>query len=203
MKTSFKLGASCIAALLLTACGDGGYNMAADGVVVDSRTGEPIPHAFVIAYWTHYSTDFASRRTSCAHVEVAQANQRGEYRIPPVLLFNLLEVRRMVIVYKPEYDWFIDETRSGRGRISLPRFAGSYADWRRHSPDIRTLEGCAPWEDTDGLLGIVNALKPLYHAMDQEIDAHDLPPDSSDARRHLPDLLTWERELMKEAPTRK
>jgi hypothetical protein len=73
------------------------------GRVIEAGTGRPIDGAFVVAKWTYYFW-----HTNCFHVQIAETNANGEFRIPRQIRYVALSgkpnVGRFVVaVYKRGY----------------------------------------------------------------------------------------------------
>lgn len=143
---------------------------AIEGKVVNHVTGVPIPEAFVIATWSRQGSDGFGSRTSCVAIEIVRSDATGRFLVPPKP--GAVDVD----VYKPGFDEYFakrawnsrqEMEQSWRVREMVP-VSGSAEE---REQQLRTYGWYLECRSKD----ITAALSPLFHAMDEESAALNLP----------------------------
>jgi hypothetical protein len=146
-------------------------NSPIDGVVTDTSTGKPIPGVFVIAQWVHHGSDVVGSRTGCPRVVIVQTDAAGRYRIPEADLPPLSSIDRAVFTYRQgyqrDYGVAMDEKV-----IALKPFTGTTGERIDSFRSYGSLMTCGRRDE------IVAILRPLYVAIDEELQALAVPENS-------------------------
>jgi hypothetical protein len=135
-------------------------NSTIEGVVMDDSTRKPIPGAFVIVEWSHRGADLVGSRSSCPHMEIAKADERGRYAISVPRKFGS---NRNLHSYKAGYEWFLKGREPDEHVMSMRPFKGTAGERRESFQTYGSLRLCA--KDGKSL----EKLRPLYQELDEEL----------------------------------
>lgn len=156
---------SLLLLLPLTACGLSSASIS--GKVLEERTDKPIPGAIVVVRWIGRTTSgsmFVEARDVCYHVETAETDEKGIYRIKawsqPQHKDYTVKFNHMVVdAYKPDYGFSSAVPRNDEDAYLAP-FRGAGQERLAYLKRLFGATSCGAQNESEK--NILPLLKALY-----------------------------------------